>query len=1239
MLMKKFLRRKIIAIPLLGIGLLLSGQIALADPIFQDNLYQKCDEGIYPFLPNATPGQISTSDNDVNHSSESECSSHLVGTFPNNQHVQPPQQVNHVPLKTTQRSVPRATHEHHYINESNSNDGFYKRAWLRKFEIILQPDFKQTLKPGSLLCPIPNDGNPANFDLGFASCNHTNNNVFGGTKVEFDGTTIRYTFGLFQPQNGYKPVLPGINPDIDQGIFFPKDTTLAQNRMFSMSIDFETKDLSSLQKLWTATTTSRAEVIHTAIPKDKFSTGKMHSCTDGGPWNASNSWCNVGGYKWVNIGSDISLWQVPTPPPSLNKCVDLIVTPNTLQPNTPVTFHVEPKFQFAPPPAYGTPDYYFDYRWTASPVVYLPAPPPPSNIDYGKFADHSQATAFSNPFLDRDQELIPGDDKDTYYTGGPGGTFIYVEALDQNGNKVPGCDGSLFIGAPPEVQKCLGLEITNPDAQDGVLEFTEGQPFAYKFNVQAQTEGGLQLHYKWTDQPATGTFDGFPGPYTDPNTGTAYVNNNPQDGAKIEVQAVDPTSGKAYQQCTDNVILKKVGIPGAVCKDLTLNSSNGSPLNENQPSVLTASGVKTDNTPVTVLNWTTTAGILVPQGACTGQLPSQNLTLDASCPVLFTGGPEGTNVTVSSVPPEPSGECRETLTVVKPPQVCQNLNLVPQGNNQYCAETVPPEYANQVVWSFPGSFNLYNNNRCITLNNIPPNATLQASVPNTACQDSLSFPPPPPPKKPPTVEKDARILTQTGYSKVISISNTGKIEIEYRIRFTPGSSDPVSATLLDTISNGGYIQGQYPQKFEHLPGTPPVPGRIEYRDSMVVTGVNQCTGDLTNASNCYTGEIVSGLQLIKVTNPVTITYKGEVVNSAITEPNCNLGVVCQENYENKVEVDYQFPSLPTQPGGSGHITSNLVRLQIFCQYVLSRAAGDIFLETDLQTGIDIYKCTKYKTTTGVVISPRPVVVQEVIKVGQGDTQIVSIGHEVCDQGQAGNLTGELKETFGDTSKLSSQICELKLRAGASWDKTAVTNSIDENKTRIARWEPNLSPGTVLNKAPQDQTQVYRVKGGDLIIDNTSQYFLEDGKGAKTFIVEDGDLIIRDNIKYGACQTGNCNLRQTASLAFIVLNGNVYVDPNVTDLAGIYFVQQGSQGNGKLFSGTGPGNAKAVSNKSLNVLGSIFGDFEPLLQSRKAAGDPGKDEGSLVVRFDQRIIINTPPGLQDLVDIQESEVAR
>ncbi|MBU0667983.1 hypothetical protein KJ835_02560, partial [Patescibacteria group bacterium] len=138
------------------------------------------------------------------------------------------------------------------------------------------------------------------------------------------------------------------------------------------------------------------------------------------------------------------------------------------------------------------------------------------------------------------------------------------------------------------------------------------------------------------------------------------------------------------------------------------------------------------------------------------------------------------------------------------------------------------------------------------------------------------------------------------------------------------------------------------------------------------------------------------------------------------------------------------------------------------------------------------------------------------------------------------------------------------------------------------------------------------------------------------------LYIDGNIHYtGTClKTQLCTVRDIASLAFIVLNGNIYVDKDVTEMSGVFFVQEGTtDGTGRIFSNDGTSTDESASYEKLTVYGSIYGDIDPLFNKRFFAGDPANEDGGIVIRFDERVILNTPPALRDVLNLSQTQVAR
>lgn len=606
------------------------------------------------------------------------------------------------------------------------------------------------------------------------------------------------------------------------------------------------------------------------------------------------------------------------------------------------------------------------------------------------------------------------------------------------------------------------------------------------------------------------------------------------------------------------------------------------------------------------------------------------------------GGSTFTNGTCQNVPPNTAVH----VEGVGAPQC--SVNIPPQTQNNQCNYVTPSYNGTQLCLNVNGVYNgpftwqinggtPFNNGLC---QNVAPDSTVNVNGPNPACSLVNYKTPPNPPKFSKTVRALYTVESGQGEksgTKPLTLvpEIDGKI-VEYKLVFTPTS--PFTTTTITDDMSKGYIQGKT--------NTGSDGGRIVYNDNMSVSVPFCGTGSGALKSNCYTGDIgtPAGITLLKVSNPVTITYQGKVTGSLLTEENCtnNANNICQEKYPNMASANYAvYPNVSsTTPSTTGLLNANAI-VQSFCQYILTRAAGDIYLETDLTFGKDIRLCTDYTSSTGLIVTPGPEIPPGAPQTGPGT---VPIGHEVCSQGLSIPTSGKVYGENAASTFLSSQICEVKLRPGESWSKSTITSTIQENKTRISRWAPNLDTvgTTQINSfdtgLPESNTGVYHITNNNLTIGSgLDGADVTLNKGAKTFIVEGHDLIIKNNITYGDC--ADCTVRNTPSLAFIVLGGNVLIDPSVTEVSGVFFVQQGAQGSdtGKLKAlGSGTG---ADSYTKLTIYGSVYGDIQDLFTHHKFAGDPSANDGSVVIRFDERIILNTPPGLQDILQLSQSEVAR
>ncbi|MCX6785789.1 MAG: hypothetical protein NTZ18_02980 [Candidatus Komeilibacteria bacterium] len=157
-------------------------------------------------------------------------------------------------------------------------------------------------------------------------------------------------------------------------------------------------------------------------------------------------------------------------------------------------------------------------------------------------------------------------------------------------------------------------------------------------------------------------------------------------------------------------------------------------------------------------------------------------------------------------------------------------------------------------------------------------------------------------------------------------------------------------------------------------------------------------------------------------------------------------------------------------------------------------------------------------------------------------------------------------------------------------------------------------------------QVYHFTGQDsYTIDNPLTFYNArnfNSTGAGTVVV-DGDLYINSNIFYENSAVAS-KIENLASAAWIV-KGDVIIDSSVTNLAGDFIVL-GKTGIGCPAAGCGnfkTGN-DAGSPKQLIISGLAMARQFSFERFYKQAGEPAEK-----IIYDGRVIINTPPGLEDV----------
>ncbi len=557
------------------------------------------------------------------------------------------------------------------------------------------------------------------------------------------------------------------------------------------------------------------------------------------------------------------------------------------------------------------------------------------------------------------------------------------------------------------------------------------------------------------------------------------------------------------------------------------------------------------------------------------------------------------------------------------------------------------------------------------------------------CQDKKTY------SDTPEIKKEIRPSGQNNYTTKINLTTKGdniSHNIDYKLTFTPSNYNEgyMIASVYDPAFTGKINASKQTTETSVKGGEV----EIKLKDIKVTQLSNNytvCKSDPSPKDQCYQLDQKNGkitINGINSTDPIEITYSGSYTPN-ISLKECQEGEACNEKVINQsyvTEFEYCVENTETDKDGKATttydctkapatknlcqeieqiteqgtiekinpckedqltITSNKTTIETVCQYFLTRAAGDVFLEEDLKYGFDISKCYPRKNNTGPIIKPKDEGDRNIVRSGQTENNTITISHEICTAGQNDfknmtNLSSVQKEILqklygSDISKnLSSQICEVSMVPGLVWTKDQINNSIKLNIDKLTRWNSGINPSSKITQLTDIKflnKTVYYYKGSGSGSETVTINKLEipEGSGAMTVIIEDADLQINGNIQYTGQDDPNLSADQISSLGVIVLNGNMYVDPNVEKLAGAYFIQREDENDmtkGNIFSGT-KNNPQQYSDKFLTINGSIYGNIGPLMQHRLAAGDATQDEGSITIRYDQRMIQNTPPGLSEL----------
>lgn len=379
-----------------------------------------------------------------------------------------------------------------------------------------------------------------------------------------------------------------------------------------------------------------------------------------------------------------------------------------------------------------------------------------------------------------------------------------------------------------------------------------------------------------------------------------------------------------------------------------------------------------------------------------------------------------------------------------------------------------------------------------------------------------------------------------------------------------------------------------------------------------------------------------------------IRYVGVIVSGIADECDTMDDECLTEIFENSAKV-FADPSDVEDPENTDTCTEDeacsedSAKLVVLCSYLMTQNAGDIYLEGDLNSGSDIscayiddeQNYSSYSNTDGLIIKQADGDDDDddstsSVDASSGsttyyDSNYSSSSVSICDNASDDNFIGNI----------SSYVCEIVSAVSDLWKGSTVSETTD------SRVEQSVRNASTAQASTKESYGSWTAMADALTNTNNEDsgilYFEGDGNGsaitlgeisvpcgAWTLIVKDADLKLGGNISYDtSCTNGKSYTTDLPSIAFVVEGGDIYIEneDSVSRLVGVYYTDQNIDG----------ADRSAVDG-SLKIDGSIYGNVGPLLKAANYVGPPTLDGGSVVVRYDSRILLNTPPGLSEYVDV-------
>ncbi len=321
-------------------------------------------------------------------------------------------------------------------------------------------------------------------------------------------------------------------------------------------------------------------------------------------------------------------------------------------------------------------------------------------------------------------------------------------------------------------------------------------------------------------------------------------------------------------------------------------------------------------------------------------------------------------------------------------------------------------------------------------------------------------------------------------------------------------------------------------------------------------------------------------------------------------------------------------------------------LASLCQYLVTRNAGDVFLEQQIDGGSDIaciydgseFDVEDYRNVDSLVVY------DDEKEQSEEDETIINYDYEESEGVSYSSGYSEFSVSFCDDTEsntggiianLSSYVCEIVVSVADLWKSSTVestTSSQISQAVRNAETRQSTLNGTVSswetlvnalsnNNNPESGVLYYQGSGESLTLGN-----LNVPNGAWTLIVTNADLHITGNILYEDAGAGT-DYRNLPSFAIIVEGGDIDISANVSEINAFMVTDQKFTGE-----------ARSEVDQQLVIRGSLYGNVQELFNSARYVGSPSTNipGGGLVIYYDETIILNTPPYLNEKVDIYSEE---